>query len=144
MKTLKSVLVIILVFTSFNVNSQSSNDLKIERQKNRVEMFSSDERNELQIWFYHKTESMQLSDDEDNLYHGIIVLYMNKMMRLDDMDQDFTQDEIIEKVQLNFDMINSSVQPRLSDEQYTVHLGMMDVLCEIVMLKINEVQIETI
>jgi len=58
MKTIKTFITIIFIFTIYNVNSQSQKITELE--KNRVRLFSMEEFSNLSLWFYNELNEMKL------------------------------------------------------------------------------------
>jgi len=95
MKTIKTFITIIFIFTIYNVNSQSQKITELE--KNRVRLFSMEEFSNLSLWFYNELNEMKLTEDLENQYTSIFAMYTTRMSRLDDTDKGFTKEEIITK-----------------------------------------------
>ncbi|MEJ2585827.1 MAG: hypothetical protein P8Z38_12620 [Robiginitalea sp.] len=60
---------------------QSKEDLK-------VQIFTHEERDNLQLWFNQELKRMGLSEEKESQYNSILVYYIAKISRLDDKDQE--------------------------------------------------------
>ena len=80
MKTIKTFITIIFIFTIYNVNSQSQKITELE--KNRVRLFSMEEFSNLSLWFYNELNEMKLTEDLENQYKDIIVHLMPLLFRM--------------------------------------------------------------
>lgn len=120
MKATKSFFIVIFILTFFNLNAQSQK--QIDREKNNVDIFSDEERANLQLHFYDKTKEMKLSEEVEEEYYRILLHYVYDMQRLDDKDKDFTNDEIKVELEKLVIKMNSKIQPVLTKDQYQIHL----------------------
>ncbi|WP_299366402.1 hypothetical protein [Winogradskyella sp.] len=119
MKTIKLLFIPIFVLTFSSVIGQSQKQL--EREKNKVDMFSVDERANLQLLFYEKTKAMNLSEDVEEEYYRYLLHYAYDMQRLNDKDKDYTSEEIKEELEKLVTKMNSRIKPILTEEQFKVH-----------------------
>lgn len=136
MKTIKTILVLISLITSVNVYSQTQKE--IEREKNKVEIFTPTERDNLQIWFHKKVDRMNLSEDDREEYFSVLLYYISKMTRLDDKGKDLTKKEIIKKYNELLTKQNKEVKEILSEDNYKKHIQNWDMLIEFVKNKKQE------
>ncbi len=122
MKHLK--LLLIILFLSLYVNSYGQKSQKqIDREKNRVEIFSDQERANLQLHFYDKTQEMNLSEDVEEEYYRLLLHYVYDIQRLDDKDMALTDDEIKVELEKIVPKMNSKIKPVLSEADYQTHLN---------------------
>ncbi len=119
MKTIKSLFSVIFILTLFNINAQSQKE--IDREKNRVEIFSHQERANLQLHFYDKTIEMNLSEAVEEEYYRIILQSVYDIQRLDDKDKDFTSDEVRIELEKLVSKMNKKIKDVLSEEKYADH-----------------------
>jgi len=110
------------LFTCITVSGQTLTEKQKEREKNKVEIYTSDEKDNIQMWFYNKTNEMNLSKPVRDQYNQIITDNIFDMRRLNDKDKDYTQDEINIKFDKLVEKTNASVKPILTNEQYEMHL----------------------
>jgi len=113
---------LLMFFICFSISSQTMTEKQKEREINKVEIYSSDEKDNTQLWFYNKTNEMNLTKPVRNQYNQIITGTVFEMRRLNDKDKGYTQDEINSKFDELVEKTNVSVKPILSDEQYEMHL----------------------
>lgn len=128
MKTIKSLLVLIIGLTVMNVNSQNLTSKQLEKKSNKVEILTLEEQWDIQLIYFQEVEKMNLTEEEFNQYSSTLLMYTSKMMRLDDLDQDYTYQEIVKEMDTYLGKINTSVSTFLSKESYDQHLKIMDIL----------------
>ncbi|WP_296314080.1 hypothetical protein [Winogradskyella sp. UBA3174] len=121
MKTIKTFFTVIFILTLFNINAQSQKQINLE--KNKVQIFSVEERANLQLHFYNKTKEMNLSEEVEEEYYKFLLHYVFDMQRLDDKDKDFTNDEVKEELEKLVTKMNTKIQPVLTEEHYQTHLN---------------------
>jgi len=122
MKHLKLLLTIL--FLSFYVTSHGQKSQKqIDREKNRVEIFSDQERANLQLHFYDKTQEMNLSEDVEEEYYRLLLHYVYDIQRLNDKDKGLTNAEIKVDLEKLVTKMNSKIQPVLEEADYQTHLN---------------------
>lgn len=137
MKTIKTLLVITLMLTGVYSNSQTLSPREQERQNNEVEILTNEERWDLQVWFYQEVQSMNLGKETLEEYESNFLMYSSRMMRLDDKDQDNTQEEIIEKLDELVVQMNETMKTILSQESYDIHEDNVKILINYVKLKME-------
>ncbi len=126
LKLLLTILFLSLYVTSYGQKSQK----QIDREKNNVDIFTSDERANLQLHFYDKTKEMDLSEALEEEYYRLILHYVYDMARLDDKDKDFTNDEIKVEFEKLVTKMNSKIQKILTEDLYQKHLSNFNDLLE--------------
>lgn len=114
----------IVLLMSIGIQAQNSqlSRKQIEREKNKVEIFTPEERDNIQRWFYEQTNSMKLTEEVRSEYSGTLVYYTYDMRRLNDKDQNRTHEEVLADFVKLYDRANEAVRPLLTDEQYKLHL----------------------
>ena len=137
MKTTKSVLIILLGLTVINVNSQDLSPKQLEKQKNRVQILTLEEQWDTQIWYFQEVEKMNLSEEESEQYSSNLLLYMSKMKRLDDLDKDYTYEEILVEMDKLYEKLNTKVKSFLSPDSYDQHLKTISTLQEYILGKMQ-------
>jgi archaellin len=122
MKHLKLLLTIL--FLSLYVNSYGQKSQKqIDLEKNKVQIFSDEERANLQLHFYDKTQEMNLSEEVEEEYYRLLLHYVYDIQRLNDKDKDFTNDEVKVELEKLVTKMNTKIQPVLSEAHYQTHLN---------------------
>lgn len=121
MKTIKLLLLIMLVLTVVNVNSQTLSQKEQQREDNEIALLTEEERSEIQLWFYQEVQKMSMDKETLNDYESNLLVYTSRMMRLNDKDQDYTHNEIINKFDTILDNLNDKMKDILSKEQYEIH-----------------------
>jgi len=121
MKTFNLILILVLCVLPITIVAQSDQKLK-ERQERRVDtLFSTEERNSLQLWFQDNVKKMNLEQDTKDLYTAIVNSHMYKISRLNDKDSELTVEERKEEVDDILSSMNSKVKPLLSEQGYGIH-----------------------
>lgn len=87
MKTIKSLLAALLVLTVVGVNAQSLSLKEQELENNETELFTDEEINDIQAWFYQEVQDMEMDEETLALYESNMLVYTSRMMRLDDKDK---------------------------------------------------------
>jgi len=131
---MKNLHLLVFVFTlscSCVLNAQSDQKVK-ERQERRVDtLFSTDERNSLQLWFQDNKKKMNIDQETDDLYTSIVNNHLYKISRTNDKDSELTVDERKEEIDDILAAMNKKVKPLLSKDGYTRHLSVFDDLLKI-------------
>lgn len=108
-----------LVFNAYGQKSQKQMDL----EKNRVQIFNDEERANVQFHFYEKTVALGLSDEVEAEYYRIVLKNVYAMSRIDDKDQNNTEEEQRTKLKEMVAIMNTEVKPILTKEQYQQHVN---------------------
>jgi len=119
MKAIKLLFISIFALTFSSAIGQSQKEL--DREKNKVDMFSVDERANLQLLFYEKTKAMKLSEDVEEEYYRYLLHYVYDMQRLNDKDKDYTNEEMKQELEKLVVKMNTRIEPILTQEQFKMH-----------------------
>jgi hypothetical protein len=138
MKTIQTLLGITLMLTGVFVNSQTLSPRAQERQNNKVEILTLEERWDLQIWFYQEVQKMDLDQETLEDYESNFLMYSSRMMRLDDKDQNNTPEEVLDKLDQLVNQMNNTMKSILPLESYKMHEENVDVLMNYVKLKMEQ------
>ena len=105
----------------FIVGSGSAIAQQIKKDDNKVQIFTYEEKANLQNWYREEAKRMQLTEEEEADYSSILVYYVAKIARLDDKDQMFTKEEF--KKELNKYLVKQEAELKeiLSPEQFEIH-----------------------
>jgi hypothetical protein len=120
MKTI--VLIILVNISGLVLEAQVNKQQQVQREKDKVMVFSSEERANLQLWFYEQTQRMGLSEEVNTEYERIFYDHIYEMSRLNDKDKDLTDDEMHERFDTIVDKLNMQMKQLLNQEQYIQHL----------------------
>ncbi len=109
-------LIAIALFTATMVNAQDTVE-----EDNKVQIFTYEEKANLQLWYNEELQRMGFSPEELSQYYSIVFYHVAKIARLDDKDQDFTEDEF--KAELNKQLAKQDADLReiLTEEQMEIH-----------------------
>ena len=119
MKAIKLLFISIFALTFSSAIGQSQKEL--DREKNKVDMFSVDERANLQLLFYEKTKAMKLSEDVEEEYYRYLLHYVYDMQRLNDKDKDYTNEEVKQELEKLVVKMNTRIEPILTEDQFKMH-----------------------
>ncbi len=122
MNPLKSILLLSLILVTINGFSQKKTQKQKEREKNKVELYTPEEKDNLQDFYAEEVDKMKLSEEERDEYYSTLLFYTHSMSRLDDKDKDYTQAEILEKFNILHFKMNEKMKILLTPEQYVIHL----------------------
>lgn len=103
-------------------NGQQLTTKQLEKEKNKVEIYTPDEKDNLQMEFHEGVKAMNLDASTQEAYNAIILKYVSSSKRLNDKDQGYTNAEVKKKFSENIAKMNSEVKEILSPEQYVQHL----------------------
>ncbi|KAA1244442.1 hypothetical protein [Aquimarina sp. RZ0] len=118
---MKTIITGLLLLTSLATFSQTQKEKQQERQKNKVEIFSSKEKDNLQVFVAEEVGKMKLSEDLQDDYYMIIGYHTNKMSRLDDKDAQLTEKEVISRFKQMIKDLETDVKEILTKDQFTIH-----------------------
>ena len=111
-----------LVFTlfafalTFQIAAQESTEKDV-----KVQIFTQEEKDNLQLWYHEGLEKMGLSEETEARYQSILTYYAVKMTRLDDKDQEWTREQFKAKLKEYLTKQESEVRELLTPEQLVVH-----------------------
>ena len=92
-----------------------------ETEDNKVQIFTYEEKANLQNWFQKEIQQMKLSQEQEASYSSIITYYVAKIARLDDKDQDYSKEEFKAKLNEFLGKQDADLKEILSDEQFAIH-----------------------
>ncbi|AXT63017.1 hypothetical protein D1816_22620 [Aquimarina sp. AD10] len=111
----------LLLFVFLTAFGQTQKEKQVEREKNKVEIFTSDEKDNLQVFVAKQVEQMKLSEKLREEYYGILLYYTNKMGRIGDKNKGYTEAEKKTKLDAMVINLNDEVKEFLTEEQYAIH-----------------------
>ncbi len=125
MKNIQYLLLILCILTSLTTFSQK----KSEKSKmGTSDVFTSKERDSMQVWFYNRATAMGLNDESREEYYNIILYYTYKMRRLGMKEEALSEEEI----RLGFNSLlkkqHSEIKAILTDDQYNQYLKKYDII----------------
>jgi tRNA U34 5-carboxymethylaminomethyl modifying enzyme MnmG/GidA len=100
-------------------NCSLAQDLSAEDRK--VQIFTYEEKANLQTWYNEELQRMNFSEEEESQYNSILYYYIAKIARLDDKDQDFTEAEFKAKLNEYLAKQEADLKEILSPEQMDIH-----------------------
>lgn len=113
---LKSILFVIFSMIYFNLTAQ-----ELSKEERKVEIFSSEEKDNLQLWFQDEVKRMNLNEEEMSQYSSIIVYYVAKIARLDDKDKDYSEERFKKELNSLLARQDKELEDLLTPEQFDIH-----------------------
>ena len=104
----------LLLFT--NMQAQ-----ELSKEERKVEIFSSEEKDNLQLWFQDEVKRMNLNEEEMSQYSSIIVYYVAKIARLDDKDKDYSEERFKKELNSLLAKQDKELEDLLTPEQFDIH-----------------------
>jgi len=121
-KFIKSISVVFFLFVCFNTNAQKLTQSQKIKENNRVRVYSFEELDNIQLSFQEGMLEMELTSELEEEYINVIVAYIGKIARLDDLDKAYTKEEISNAFLVYINKINTEVRLLLNENQYRVHI----------------------
>ncbi len=129
MKYLKLLFLITGIILSNSLFAQNTlTNKQKERAENKVQIYTSEERDNLQMWFHDRVATMGITEKQEEQYFSVVLYYIVKMARLDDKDMELSEDEILTGLDTYTNKIHEEVKPILNEKQYEIHLESFDTL----------------
>ncbi len=116
MSYIKSILFVLFSMIYFNLTAQ-----ELSKEERKVEIFSSEEKDNLQSWFHDEVKRMGLNEEEMSQYSSIIVYYVAKIARLDDKDKDFSEEQFKKELNGLLARQDKELEDLLTPEQFDIH-----------------------
>jgi|LGVF01.1.fsa_nt_gb hypothetical protein len=130
----------LFLFLSQNSKAQILSPKLQEYEKNKVQIFTVQERDNLHTWFNEGIDTMDLTEDKKEEYYSIILYYFVKMGRLDDTDHENSKKEIEEKLDKLVIKQDAEIKEVLSEENYEIHLEKYGNLLKSIRNRISETE----
>jgi hypothetical protein len=120
MKHIKNILIAVFLisFSSTIAQNKAAN----AETKKKVALFTSAEKDNIQIWFYERVNEMTITEVTREQYYSIILNYSAKMGRLNSPKNAYTKEETKTRFDSYVFKINDEVKLILTEEQYQEHL----------------------
>lgn len=102
-----------------------------DQSANKRQIFSENERTNLQVWYDDQVKRMNFSETETEEYYSVIFSYIAKISRLDDADKDYSDEEFnaeLDKLLMSQDAV---LKEMLTPEQYVIHCEIYNEFIEI-------------
>jgi hypothetical protein len=94
---------------------------ELSKEERKVEIFSSEEKDNLQLWFQDEVQRMDLSEEKMSQYSSIIVYYVAKISRLDDKDKDYSPERFKKELNSLLARQDKDLEDLLTPEQFEIH-----------------------
>ncbi|MEN8800190.1 MAG: hypothetical protein ABF293_13120 [Flavobacteriaceae bacterium] len=91
------------------------------KEDTKVQIFTYEEKANLQNWFLEEVKRMEFTQETEAQYSSIITYYIAKIARLDDKDQDLTDDEFLKELKKLLKKQDKDLNEFLSPEQFAIH-----------------------
>ena len=140
---MKITRLILLSFSFFFISmisakAQTLTPQQQEYEKNKVQIFTVNERDNLFNWFGERAKLMNLSEEKEDEYTGVLLFYFVKMGRLDDKDKGNSKEEIIQKMDKLLKKQDTEIREVLTNEEYEIHHKNYDKLVNSIKTRIAE------
>lgn len=116
MTCLKYIFALTIMLSCFSVQSQ-----EYDKKTRVVKIFTPEEKDNLQVWFHDELKKMNFNEEEKDEYISVTNYYIVKIARLDDKDQEFTEDEFKKELNILVNKQNAELLEILNNEQYELH-----------------------
>lgn len=116
MAYIKSILFVLFSMIYCNLGAQ-----ELSKEERKVEIFSSEEKDNLQRWFHDEVKRMGLNEEEMSQYSSIIVYYVAKIARLDDKDKDYSEEQFKKELNSLLARQDKELEDLLTSEQFDIH-----------------------
>ncbi|MGB5227056.1 MAG: hypothetical protein WBN55_02270 [Eudoraea sp.] len=116
MTQIKIVLCITCLLMFSNIKAQ-----ELSKEERKVEIFSSEEKDNLQLWFQDEAKRMDLNEEEMSQYSSIIVYYVAKIARLDDKDKGYSEERFKKELNSLLAKQDEELKELLTPEQFEIH-----------------------
>ena len=124
MKTFKTISILLCLFFFNQITAQHKmTPAEKENAENKVQIYTSTERDNLQMWFHERVVTMELTEEQEEEYYRDVAYYVASISHLNNKDKGLTDEEVLAGMENYVTMLNTEVQPILSKEQYQIHLG---------------------
>ncbi len=94
---------------------------EMSKEERQVEIFTYEEKANLQNWFHEETKRMNLNEEGMAQYTSVITYYIAKISRLDDKDQDLTDAEFLKELKKLLKKQDKDLTELLDPEQFAIH-----------------------
>lgn len=94
---------------------------ELSKEERKVEIFSSEEKDNLQLWFNDEVKRMDLNEEEMSQYSSIIVYYVAKIARLDDKDKGYSEERFKKELNSLLARQDKDLEDLLTPEQFEIH-----------------------
>jgi hypothetical protein len=132
------VLIALFYFSGQKAQAQVVDQTISNYEKNKIQIFTVEERGNLYDWFESRIDKMHLPEKIKEEYYSIILYYNVKMSRLDDKDKKYTKKQVLKRMDKYIARQNAEVKEILTPEQYKMHLENYDRLLKSVRRRIEE------
>jgi len=116
MTRIKIVLCITGLLIFSNIKAQ-----ELSKEERKVEIFSSEEKDNLQLWFNDEVKRMDLNEEEMSQYSSILVYYVAKIARLDDKDKGYSEERFKKELNSLLTKQDAELKELLTPEQFEIH-----------------------
>ena len=114
----KKEILALLILMAASVQLQAQEMSKEER---KVQIFTYEEKANLQNWFNEEIQRMELTEEQAAQYNSIIVYYIAKISRLDDKDKDYSKEQFKKELNKLLKKQDAELKEILSPEQFEIH-----------------------
>ena len=113
---------------AFSQNKNLSQNRNVEKKISKIDVFTPEEKDQIQFWFIEQTDSLKLKPSIKLQYGKVIEKNLNSIFHLTDPAKNFSVSEIKEKLDEIFTKISKQAKPLLDNDQYENHLRTMELM----------------
>lgn len=121
MKRLSLILLLMIFYAPVIAQETPEEEQMVDKKENRVPLFTQEERDNLQLWYYNRFQEMKLTEEQEARYQSTITYYTVKMVRLEDKDLELTAKEKKARFKSYLSKQDWEVRNILTPEQYSIH-----------------------
>ncbi len=118
---MKPFISLLLFISTITVFGQTFEEKLAERALNKVDLYTSKENDNLQIFYAEQVKKMKLSDEVTEEYYMSLTYYTNKMGRLGAKDKNYSDSEMKTKFDGLVAELNTEMHEVLTDDQFQIH-----------------------
>ena len=106
--------------------SQTNQD-QIDSNKKEVDkIYSIEENDYLEKWFFNNVKEMKLTETEQAEYYMVLLNHTSNMNRLEKNDKEFTNKDLKQKLVVMVNEMNLQMKDLLTPYQYEIHKKSFD------------------
>ena len=89
-------------------------------------LFTREERDSLQFWFYDRATVMGLKDEKRDAFYNLVLYHSYRLKKLRKWESDLSQDELIRRFETIIQEQNEQIHLLLDEKQYKYYLDTYD------------------
>lgn len=114
--------------TVFAQDKNLSQNKNTTKKISKIDVFTPEEKDEIQFWFIEQTDSLNLKPSVKVAYGKVIESNLNAIFHLTDPEKNYSVSEIKDKLDEIFVKINKEAKSLMDNDQYEKHLVTMELM----------------